>query len=158
MGKWIEQYGELLLTGIAGTLLLIVIATSGMLSLIGSKAKMPEKLYEEYGDYNTFAGLCRLEKPEIVCDAGKQWHEGEIIPIKEAFQGIDGNGELIEVKVINVTDRSGKTYMDVYQKENRQVIFPQAGIYMFELKAQDSERRSVIRKLELSVDNRKVEK
>lgn len=157
MREWIEQYGEILLAGIACNMLLMIILGTELLSQIGSKVQMPVNEYKEYEDYSVFLELCRREKPEIIYNTEKHWYEGQIILIEEAFRGIDWNGNTLEVKVIDIKDRNGKTYIDTYQEERHQVIFSQAGTYIFELKVQDSERQSVIRRIELSVDNRKVE-
>lgn len=156
MGKWMEEYGETLLAGVAAFMVLVLILASGILSVIGARAKMEENSYSEYSDFQVFSELCQREKPKIICDAEKHWYAGEVIFIEEAFGGKDADGKKLEVEVKAITDKDGVDCMDMYQREARQIVFQKAGIYLFELKVQDEENLYVTSKIELSVDNRKV--
>lgn len=156
MGKWMEEYGETLLAGVAGFMVLVLILASGILSVIGARAKMEENSYKEYRDFKVFSELCQREKPEIICNAEKHWYAGEVISIEEAFFGKDAEGRKLGVEVKAITDKNGVNCMDVYQHDAHQVIFRKAGVYLFELKVQDEENLYVTSKIELSVDNRKV--
>ena len=156
MGKWMEEYGEMLLAGVAGFMVLVLILTSGILSVIGTRVKMEENSYTEYRDFKVFSELCQREKPEIVCDTEKHWYAGEVISIEEAFLGTDAEGKKLGVEVKAIIDKDGVNCMDVYQREAHQVIFQKAGVYLFELEVQDEENLYVTSKIKLSVDNRKV--
>lgn len=156
MGKWMEEYSETLLAGVAGFMILVLILASGILSVIGARAKMEESSYIEYRDFQVFSELCQRKKPEIVCNTEKHWYAGEVISIEEAFLGRDAEGRSLGIEVKAITDKEGVNCMDVYQGEAHQVIFQKAGVYLFELKVQDEENLCAISKIELSVDNRKV--
>lgn len=156
MRKWIEEYGEQLLSGVTGFMIIMLIVVSGVLSVIGARGKMPENYYGQYRDFDAFSELCQQKKPEIAYRPEKQWYAGEVISIEEAFSGKDGTGNCIRVEVKSITDRSGKDYMEIYNRKTHQIIFQKAGIYMFELNAQDKQKLCATQKIELSVDNRKV--
>lgn len=156
MGKWMEEYGETLLAGMAGFVALMLILTSGILAVIGTRARIGESTYAQYRDFDVLYKLCQREKPKIVCDAEKQWYVGEIISIDEMFEGIDAEGKYIEVKVEAITDKNGVSYMEAYNRQMHQIIFQKAGIYVFELSVQDEQNLCVTDKIEISVDNRKV--
>ena len=64
MGKWMEEYGETLLAGVAAFMVLVLILASGILSVIGARAKMEENSYSEYSDFQVFSELCQREKPK----------------------------------------------------------------------------------------------
>lgn len=156
MRKWMEEYAELLLTGVAGSLLITLFIMSGILVVIGSRGKLKENSYEQYRDFNAFTELCQQKKPEILCRTDRQWYAGEAIPVEEAFEGKDGRGNPVEIKIVSIADKTGKSYMNVYEGKTNKVIFPKAGIYVFELKAQDEQKLSAVRQIEFPVDNRKV--
>lgn len=156
MGKWMEEYGEMLLAGVAGFMVLVLILTSGILSVIGTRVKMEENSYTEYRDFKVFSELCHREKPEIVCDTEKHWYAGEVISIEEAFSGKDAEGGVLEIEVKAITDKNGGDYMNIYNCETQEIIFPKAGVYVFELRVQDKENLYATSKIEFSVDNRKV--
>ena len=156
MGKWIEQYGEFLLTGIAALLITILILTTGMLSAIGERGKMEENSYTGYEDFKVFSELCRRKKPEITCNTERKWHVGEVISIEEAFAGEDADGRNLRIEVESVMDRKGDSYLEAYDKETHHIVFAEAGIYRFTLKVRDGENLCVTRQIELSVDNSRV--
>lgn len=157
MGKWIEEYGETLLAGMAVALIIALILTSGILSLIGARVKIKENSYTEYKDFSAFTEVCQREKPTIICNTEKQWYAGMIIPIEEVFTGKDAEGKTLEVKIEAIKDRSGNDYMLKYDKGNHQIIFQQAGVYIFTLKVQDEENLCTTSQIAFSVDNRKEE-
>ena len=157
MGKWIEEYGETLLAGMAGFMIIMLVLTSGILAVIGNRAMIKENSYTEYQDFSIFSKICQREKPKIWCNTGKSWHVGEVILIEEVFSAEDADGKNLNVKVETITDKNGVNCMDVYHRETHQVIFQKAGIYVFEIKTQDDENQYTTEKIELSVDNRKAE-
>lgn len=158
MGKWLEEYGETLLAGVAGLMVMMLVLTSGILSVLGARAKIKENSYTEYQDFQIFSEICQRERPKIWCNTEKCWYVGDVFSIEEILSSVDANGEKLSVEVEEITDQNGVTYMDVYQKEKHQVIFQKAGIYVFQLKATDRENKYTTTSIEISVDNRKGKK
>lgn len=156
MGKWMEEYGETLVAGAAGVMILMLILVSGILSVIGARVKMEENFHTEYRDFCVFSELCQRKKPEVICETDKHWYAGEVILIEEAFSGKDAEGKRLEIEVKAITDKDGVNCMEMYQREEHQIMFQKAGVYCFELKVQDEENLCTVSKIELSVDNRKV--
>lgn len=156
MGKWMEEYGETLVAVIAGFMILMLILVSGILSVIGTRAKIEENSHTEYRDFRVFSELCQRKKPEIICETDKHWYAGEVISIEEAFSGKDAEGRRLEIEVKAITDKDGVNCMEMYQHEAHQIMFQKAGVYRFELEVQDEENLCTVSKIELSVDNRKV--
>lgn len=155
MGKWLEEYSRLLLAGVAAVMLILMFWSSGILGMIGERVEISKKSYEKYGDFEAFTGLCQVKKPEIVYHAEKQWHAGEVITIEEAFTGRTGEGKLVRVEVLGVTDKNGTDCMYAYHTKEHQLIFQKAGIYELELRAQDEQKRCTVQKVEIPVDNRR---
>lgn len=156
MGKWMEEYGETLLAGLAGCMILALVLTTGILSVIGIRIKLKENSNMQYQDMDAFSGLCQREKPEIIYDTDRHWYVGEVISIDEAFWGEDADGKQLSVKVKAITDEEGISCMDVYEEGMHQVSFQQAGIYLFELKVQDEEKLCTTAQIAVPVDNGKV--
>lgn len=156
MGKWMEEYGEILLAGVAGFMVLMLILTSGILSVIGARMKFKENTRSQYEDCKILAELCQREKPKILYDTERCWYAGEVISIQEAFWGEDADGRKLGVEVKEITDRNGSSCMESYDSGTQQVIFQKAGIYMFELEVSDQENLCVTKKIQIPVDNRRV--
>lgn len=151
-----EHYGEMLTAGIIGMMLIVMIGGSRMFSMIGKGMEIPAENYREYREYKKLQELCAREKPVIRYRQDRIWKAGDWIPMEDAFEAVDSQGKTIPVKVLDIAGKDGNSILELYQKEQHAVRFLQGGIYIFEIQAQDSEKKTAVERIALSVDNRQV--
>lgn len=154
MKNGLEEYGEILVGGIAAVMILVLLFSAGLLSGIGNRAQLQKKDYKNYQDFKVFSELCQRETPQIFYNEQKQWYAGDMISIEEIFSGEDTDGETLSVQIQKITDKLGNNQIEMYQQETGKITFAEAGVYVFKLRVQDKEKRYTVEEIEVPVDKR----
>lgn len=154
MKNGLEEYGEILVGGIVAVMILVLLFSAGLLSVIGNRTQLQKKDYKNYQDFKVFSELCQREAPTILYNEEKKWYAGDMISIEEIFSGKDTDGEILSVQVQKVTDKLGNNQMEMYQEKTGEITFEKAGVYVFQLKVQDKEKRCTVEEIEVPVDKR----
>lgn len=154
MKNGLEEYGEILVGGIVAVMILVLLFSAGLLSVIGNRTQLQKKDYKNYQDFKVFSELCQREAPTIFYNEEKKWYAGDMISIEEIFSGKDTDGEILSVQVQKITDKLGNNQMEMYQEKTGKITFAEAGVYVFQLKVQDKEKRCTVEEIEVPVDKR----
>lgn len=118
-----------------------------------SESNQNTRKYSDYQDCTVYQNVSQREAPVITYDSQKIWKVGNTIPIGQAFQAKDADGNVVELRVMNIEDVTGISMMDKYEENGKTAVFDTAGSYYFRLKAVDQEKKTTIKTIALVVDN-----
>lgn len=112
-----------------------------------------EKDYSSYQDIIAYKYIAERQAPSITYNNEKCWTVNEEIPISQAFLAKDSDGNILEIKVLEIRDNAGNDVTGNYQVDRKIAVFTSAGNYYFKMKIIDAENRVATKTIALVVDN-----
>lgn len=154
MRELLSQNKDVILNFFLAGILIAMILGLGLFCIGTGAGKLVRNTeYENFTDAAQLKTVAAIPKPVIKCREEKQWKNGTVVIVSQAFQATDAAGQELEMKVLQVKNEAGTDITDQYQESTDKITFPATGCYYFKLWTMDNNKKVTTEEIPLIIDS-----